>query len=199
MKSIAVAALLGYTSAVKIGSNQDKLFQIMEESELVQTDKILETLPNWDGWHPEMHKFPGTVNEYGNYMDSYNRELPERFQGDAADEGIGPVDKVTQNIIANYAVEGVQGTKAKNPSPTGQFYLTKDKARVVAKEVLCTHFNKCDAAGEEFLNSPGPHDAQNKFDDAWDYFDVNHEGRLDAVGVSTFYRHLCMPLGWLDV
>ena len=72
-----------------------------------------------------MHEFPGTVNEHGNFMDPYNRVLPTRFVGDAADENAYPVDKFTQNILNKYAVEGVTGQKEKNPKPTGHFYLTK--------------------------------------------------------------------------
>ena len=171
-----------------------------DDVSLLQTDKVLENLPNWDGWHPEMHKFPGTVNEYGNYMDAYTRQAPERFVGDAAEEGVPPVDKFTQNIIDNYAVEGVAGVKEKDPKPTGQFYLNKEKTRLVAQEVLCTHFQKCGADGDKWLSEySGNGDGIGRFEEAWKYFDVNNEGRLDAVGVSTFFRHLCMPLGWLDI
>ena len=42
-----------------------------------------------------MHEFPGTVNEHGNFMDPYNRVIPTRFVGDAADENAYPVDKFT--------------------------------------------------------------------------------------------------------
>ena len=32
-----------------------------------------------------MHGFPGTVNEYGNWMDPYSRKTPDVFVGDSAD------------------------------------------------------------------------------------------------------------------
>ena len=98
-----------------------------------------------------MHEFPGTVNEYGNFMDAYNRTLPERFVGNSADTAYYPVDTFTQNILQKYAVEGIQGKKDKDPSPTGSFYMTKDLARKAALEVVCTHFALCGAKGEEYL------------------------------------------------
>jgi len=42
-------------------------------------------MDNWDGWHPHMHEFPGTVNDNGNFMDAYSRKLPPRFVGNSAD------------------------------------------------------------------------------------------------------------------
>ena len=74
-------------------------------------------------------------------MDKYDRVLPERFQGDTADTDHYPIDSFTQSIIKTYAIEGIQGKKDKDPSPTGSFYLTKEIGRKAAAEVICTHFN----------------------------------------------------------
>ena len=192
MKYFALA-LIGYTGAHKLNTktNQEKLYDYMQ----IQTDKVLESLPNWDGWHPHMEGFPGTVNQFGNYMDSYKRVMPQGqvFVGDAADEGYYPVDKFTQNMLTKYAVEGVTDPKLKNPQPTGAFYLTKESAREASKEVLCTHFSKCGADAEKYLTF------ENKYDEAWDYYDVNKTGRIDAIGVSQFFRYLTRPLGALDI
>jgi len=67
----------------------------------------LEKRDEFNGWHPFMKDFPGTVNEQGNFMDAYERgsRIPERFQGDSADENAYPVDKFTQNLLDNYALE----------------------------------------------------------------------------------------------
>lgn len=54
-----------------------------------------------------MHEFPGTVNEYGNWVDPYERVGPVIFTGDAADEGYVPLDRFTTNIIQNIADEGI--------------------------------------------------------------------------------------------
>ena len=192
MKYIAIAALFGSSEAYSL--NQQKLFaqvRALDDSDYVQLgeSKILEQ--GWDGIAADMHEFPGTVNEHGNFVDPYERVLPERFQGDAAENG-PPVDKFTQNIIENFAIEGLDGKKEKDPKPTGQFYITKEAGNRLAREVICTHFKKCGDAGSEFLKY--------RYDEAWDYYDVNKEGKLDAVGMTPqFLRHLCLPLGWVDI
>lgn len=191
-------ALLASAQAYNL-SNQEVLYQAtrnLEESSLVQLEeaKVLETtLPNWNGWHPNMDKFPGTVNEFGNYMDPYTRVTPERFVGDAAQEGIPPVDKFTQNLITNYATEGHDDKK--HPKPNGKFYINRENSLKVAKEVICTHFKKCGAEADSWLSSAD----NDTFNRAFDYFDVNKEGRLDVVGVATFFRYLFQPLGWVDL
>ena len=144
-----------------------------------------------------MHEFPGTVNDLGNFMDPYERKLPARFVGDSADESYYPVDKFTQNLIKNWAIEGKTSPKNKveakthHTRPTGHFYLTKNNGRLVAAEILCTHFKKCGADAETFL-------AEN-WDDTWKYWDVNNRGKVDVVGSGTLFRHLVKPLGELDL
>ena len=193
MKYIALIALLGSAEAFKLStnSNQERLYDLLN----VQTNKVIECLPNWDGWHPHMEVFPGTQNDFGNWVDPYKRIMPEGqvFVGNAADEDYYPVDKFTQNMLTKYAVEGVTDPKLKNPKPTGSFYLTKASARTASLEVLCTHFGKCGADAEQYLNF------ENKYDEAWAYYDVNNTGRIDAIGVSQFFRYLTRPLGALDI
>ena len=138
-----------------------------------------------------MHEFPGNVNEFGHWVNEYTRTLPKRFQGNSADTAYYPVDSFTQNMLNKYAIEGIEGKKEKDPRPTGSFYLTKDSARLASKEVLCTHFSLCAAKGEEYLAS--------HYNDVWNYYDVNNEGRIDAIGVSQFFRFLTKPLGTIDL
>jgi hypothetical protein len=98
-------------------------------------------------------------------------------------------------LIENFAVEGIDKDPedgAKMPAPTGRFYLTKAKGRALAAETLCTHFGKCGAAADAYLDD--------KYSAAFDYYDVNHDGRIDAIGMaSQLMRFLCQPLGWLDI
>ena len=128
-------ALIASAQAYNL-NNQEILYQAsrsLEESSLVQLEesKILETtLPDWNGWHPNQDGFPGTVNEFGNYKDAYTRVAPERFVGDAAMEGVPPVDKFTQNLITNYATEGHDDKK--HPKPNGKFYINRENALKVA-------------------------------------------------------------------
>ena len=69
--------------------------------------------------------------------------------------------------------------------------MTKDQARLASVEVICTHFKKCGKEGEKYLDL--------YYDDAWKYYDVNREGRIDAIGVSQFFRFLTRPLGMIDL
>ena len=64
-------------------------------------------------------------------------------------------------------------------------------ARDASAEVICTHFNKCGAEGQKYLDL--------YYGDAWNYYDVNREGKIDAVGVSQFFRFLTKPLGTIDL
>jgi hypothetical protein len=179
---MALAALFGTAEGVKLESST---FLTMTNG------RITEVMQGWEGYHPKMHEFPGTVNMYGNFMDAYERTLPERFTGDSADTTY-PVDKFTQNMIENYALEGVDGMKVKNPKPNGLYYMKKATAREVAAEIIGTHFGLKGADAEKFLNE--------KFDAAFDYYDVNKEGRIDAIGMSAqMFRFLCKPLGELDL
>jgi len=126
-------------------------------------------------------------------MQPYSREIPERFVGDAAQEDVVPVDKFTQNLIANYAKEGTTG--GKDPKPDGHFYITKAQSHKLAEEILCTHFKMCGADASTWLDDA----SLNRFEHAWEYFDVLKAGKVDAVGSSTLFRYLTTPLGWLDI
>ena len=94
-------------------------------------------------------------------------------------------------MLTKYAVEGISDKGKENPAPNGKFYLTKDSARKAAVEVICTHFALCNEEGEKFLNL--------RYNDSWNYYDVNQTGRIDAVGVSQFFRYLTRPLGAIDL
>merc|ERR1719263_1352438 len=166
---------------------------LLGSTQAIRSDKVIENLPPFSGWGAHLNGLPGTVNEFGNYFAPYNRDIPVRFTGDVALDSY-PVDKFTQNMLTKYAIEGIDNKNAKDgadPVPNGKFYLTKDSARKAAAEVVCTHFALCKDEGENFLNL--------RYDDAWNYYDVNKVGRIDAVGVSQFFRYLTRPLGAIDL
>ena len=94
-------------------------------------------------------------------------------------------------MLTKYAVEGMDDKDKDNVRPSGKFYLTKDSARLAATEVLGTHFSLVGDAAEKFLTL--------RYEDAWNYYDVNKTGRIDAVGVSQFFRYLTRPLGAIDL
>jgi len=200
---IVFMALVAHTGGRSLSNRQLSQIQnrVSESSESessstdepthLQTEKILETVQGWSGVEPKMHKFPGTQNEMGNWVDPYMRNLPERFDGDEALDAY-PVDKFTQNMIENYAVEGVDGLKVKNPVPNGRYFMRKSTLKQVAYEILATHFGLKGKEADAYLND--------KFDYAFDYYDVNKDGRLDAIGMSAqFFRFLTKPLGEIDL
>ena len=165
---------------------------------MTESERILEGRPNWEGWHPYMHGFPGTVNEFGNWMDPYARKTPNVFVGDSAEEGIPQVDKFTQNLINNHALESKISNG--NPIPTGNYYTTKSSAKKLANEVLCTHFRLCGKKADSWLNDDPDSFGLGRFDSAWNYYDVNKDGRIDAVGMTPqFLRHLTRSLGSPDL
>jgi len=115
------------------------------------------------------------------------------------------LDNFTKNLIEKYAVEGKSAVDegkvaydAYHPQPSGKFFLAKETGRTVAKEVLCTHFSKCGEDGETYLDGQ-VNQTVNRWEDAWNYWDVNGEGKVDAVGASVLFRYLCKPLGELDL
>ena len=66
----------------------------------------------------------------------------------------------------------------------------------LAKEVICTHFKKCGKEGSKWLKEDPDFAGKGRFDSTWSYFDVNEEGRLDAIGmIAQFMRKLTRPLG----
>lgn len=93
-------------------------------------------------------------------------------------------------MLTKYAIETIDNKK-ENPTPSGHFLLTKENARKAAVEVLGTHFSLKGEEAEKFLNL--------RYDDAWNYYDVNKVGMIDAVGVSQFFRYLTRPLGAIDL
>lgn len=93
-------------------------------------------------------------------------------------------------MLTKYAIETIDN-KEENPVPSGKFLLTKENARKAAVEVLATHFSLKGDEAEKFLNL--------RYDDAWNYYDVNKVGMIDAVGVSQFFRYLTRPLGAIDL
>ena len=207
---LAVLALVGCltleqaTQAFSIRErleNQDKLYVAIQESESddapidamhLQSQKVIEDLDNFNGWEAGMEDFPGTVNEHGAWFESYKRQVPERFEGEAAEVTV-PVDKFTQNMIKNYAVEAVAKDEHKHKAPqrTHRFYIHHDAAKKVGLEILATHFGLKGVDAEKYMSQ--------KFEDAWNYYDVLNEGRIDAVGSNNFFRFLCKPLGELDL
>ena len=52
---------------------------------MTESDRILEGIPNWEGWHSYMDGFPGIENKFGNWMDPYAKKTLDVFVGDSVD------------------------------------------------------------------------------------------------------------------
>ena len=178
---IAATALVG-ADAYNL-KNQNKLYAAINDESLVQVEEAKINEQAWGGIEASMHEFPGTVNEHGNWQDAYERVLPERFQGDAAD-GTAPVDKFTQNLIENYAVEAKtpKTDESAGGEPTGKFWMSKSATNQAAREVLATHKGLTGAKLDTYMNT--------YFDKAWGHFDVNQVGEIEVIKMPQFIRFL---------
>ena len=126
-------------------------------------------LPYGDYFKANYHNFSGTDG----FAPTYDRKMPEHFQDKHLD------DMFMHSMINNYAKEG------RNPDGTanGKFYLDRDAGYQASKEVVTTHLG---LVGDELKNY-----LDHNFDEAWDYYDVNHENLIEADRMSTLFRYLC--------
>ena len=97
--------------------------------------------------------------------------MPAHYEGEGD-------DRLMNSIISKYAIE----TRDKDGKPSGKFFLDQSGARAIAEEVVGTHLKK-DAAGiKTYLDE--------KFPEAWGRFDVNGEGKIEAMRGPTFLRYI---------
>ena len=99
--------------------------------------------------------------------------MPEQFTDPHSD------DMFMNSMITNYAHEA----RSEDGKPTGKFYLDRDNAFKASEEVVATHMNLKGQALKDYL-------AYN-FDDAWNFYDVNHDNKVEADRMTTFFRYLC--------
>ena len=145
--------------------------------------KVEETADDFGGFEADLHGFVGNNHNNGEWKDAYDRKLPGNYE----DHEEHQVDTFTRNVLKNYATEGV----TEDGKPNGQFFIVKDQCKELSKEVVGTHLGLSGAKRDEWL---GQH-----FDDMWTHYDVNNEGVMDALWVSTFMRALCKPVKDIDL
>ena len=85
-------------------------------------------------------------------------------------------DIFMRSVYTKYAIE-MRDLAGK---PTGQFYLTKADALVLATEVVGTHGGKKGAEAADYLAKV--------FDGAWNFYDVNLEGKIDVARAPPLMR-----------
>lgn len=89
--------------------------------------------------------------------------------------------------MSNFATEGVTG----EGKPDGHFFIVKAQAKELAKEVVKDHLGYEGDKQKKYLDR--------HFDDTWHHYDVNDEGTMDALWVSTLMRALCKPVKDIDL
>ena len=80
--------------------------------------KVEETGDDFAGFDASRDGFIGNNHNGGQWVDAYSREIPQNFD----DDQDHPVDMFTQNVIKNFATEGV----TKEGKPDGHFFITKE-------------------------------------------------------------------------
>ena len=109
-----------------------------------------------------------TFDDHG--ADYYSRSVPDRFSGEGD-------DRLMNSLISRYSLEGNVGGK-----PNGHFYLNKEGALAVSKEVVNTHLGMNGKKREQYI-AP-------RFNQIWSHFDVNSDGFLEVERMPQFLRML---------
>merc|ERR1712054_625493 len=187
MKNFVIAALFGLVSCAQVEAAQNEvighrarlailnnLIQIEEGSESESSDDEAENV--------QLRKCDDCYGEVPAYMDKsdaaggYTRVVPERFTEERDDQ-------LMESVIEKYAREIKVNGKL-----TGTMMLNLEDAKALAAEVMSTHkdmgyYKQVDAMS---------------VDDAFNHFDVNHDGLIEAERAPQFLRYL-YPNGALDI
>ena len=154
MKYIVVAALFGLISAHRLNTGAQYNSWLVHD----------------DDEPPKEKPYPHWMDGFGGYH-TYKRDIPDRFESEAD-------DTLMRSLYKNYATEG-----EKDGLPNGHFWVTKEDAKRVSKEVVETHLGLHGADADGYLGS--------NFDALWSKYDVNEEGRVEIDRMPTFLRSMC--------
>jgi len=127
-----------------------------------------------DKFKPDYKSYTPNFDDYGLGYVGYARVVPAPFAGDNTDY---PVDTFTQKFINDYAVE-----EDKVGLTNGTFVPTKEGVKAAALEYLQTTKEISRADAEKYVDE--------KFEDVWNYYDVNKEGEIEVVQMPQFMRFL---------
>lgn len=110
----------------------------------------------------------GFAADYNKEHLNYDREVPEKYQGDL----------LMNSIVSKYAIEG----RGEDGSKNGKFFMTKDSTETVAKEVVETHMNMQGAARDAYVAE--------KLAGLWPHYDVNGDGFVEVERVPVLLRQM---------
>jgi hypothetical protein len=100
----------------------------------------------------------------------YERQIPSRFVKMYDDQ-------LMESLIKTYSIE----MKTSSGGPSGHFFLDKEGAAAVSKEVLHNNFSFDGKKADVFF---GEH-----FDNTWTHFDVNNDRLIEVERMPTFLRY----------
>ena len=184
MKNFVIAALLGLVASSQVEAAKDQiighrarlailnnLIQIEEGSDS-ESDEEENLQLKGDDDYAEVPAFMNKSDAHG----GYKRVVPDRFTEERDDQ-------LMESVIEKYAREIKVAGKL-----TGTMMLNLEDAKALAAEVRSTHkdmgyYKQVDAMS---------------VDDAFNHFDVNHDGLIEAERAPQFLRYL-YPQGALDI
>merc|ERR1711988_1781545 len=183
MKNFVIAAFLGLvaSSQVEVAKEQvighrarlailNNLIQIEEGSDSESDDDENVQLKGDD--YAEVPAYMNKSDAHG----GYKRVVPERFTEERDDQ-------LMESVIEKYAREiKVEGKL------TGTMMLNLEDAKALAAEVKSTHKDMGYYKQVDGMS----------VDDAFNHFDVNHDGLIEAERAPQFLRYL-YPQGALDI
>lgn len=110
----------------------------------------------------------GFAADYNKEHLNYDREVPDKFQGDL----------LMNSIVSKWAIEG----KNEDGSKNGKFFMTKDLTREVASEVVQTHMGMTGSAKDAYVNE--------KLDELWKKYDNLNEGFVPAERIPVLLKSM---------
>merc|ERR1712046_89500 len=183
MKNFVIAALLGLVASSQVEVAKDQV--IGHRARLAILNNLIQIEEGSDSESDDDENVQLRGDDYAEvpaYMDKsdaaggYKRVVPDRFTDERDDQ-------LMESVIKKYAREiKVEGKL------TGVMMLNLEDAKALAAEVKSTHkdmgyYKQVDAMSVE---------------DAFNHFDVNHDGLIEAERCPQFLRYL-YPQGALDI
>ena len=183
MKNFVIAALLGLVSSSQVEAQHElighrarlailnNLIQIEEGSDSESSDEDENVQLKGDDY-AEVPAYMDKSDAAG----GYKRVVPDRFTEERDDQ-------LMESVIEKYAREiKVEGKL------TGTMMLNLEDAKALAAEVLGSHKSMGYSQQVDRMS----------VDDAFNHFDVNHDGLIEAERAPQFLRYL-FPQGALDI
>merc|ERR1712048_230894 len=182
MKNFVIAALLGLVSSSQVDAQHEL---IGHRARLAILNNLIQIEEGSDSESDEDSNVQLRGDDYAEvpaYMDKsdaaggYKRVVPERFTEERDDQ-------LMESVIKKYAREiKVEGKL------TGTMMLNLEDAKALAAEVMGSHKSMGYSQQTDMMS----------VDDAFNHFDVNHDGLIEAERAPQFLRYL-FPQGALDI